>query len=114
MNVPDDATPRERGLFVALAERDRQIAELAARVAELQAKLARANRNSSNSSRPPSSDIVKPSRPVPLPGEPRRKTGGQPGHEKHERAAFPPKQVDKVLTYDHQRRQGECGGRPPR
>jgi transposase len=96
MRIPEDATPRERELY-AIIER------LEARVAELEAKLAKANRNSSNSSKPPSSDIVKPPRPRPPSGEGRRKIGGQPGHGRHERAAFPPEQVDEVHTYKMKR-----------
>lgn len=56
----------------------------------LQGQLAAARKNSSNSSKPPSSDIVKPPPPPLPPGQEKRKRGGQPGHPKHERAAFPP------------------------
>ena len=40
----------------------------------------------------------------------RRKTGGQPGHPRHERASFPPEQVDAVRTYK-MRRCPRTGGR---
>ena len=103
MRIPEDATPRERQLYAI-------IARLEARVAELEAKLAKAGRNSSNSSKPPSSDIVKPPKPSPPEGKGRRKIGGQPGHPRHERASFPPKQVDAVRTYK-MRRCPRTGGR---
>src|SRR5512144_1241775 len=66
---------------------------LEATVARLQEQLAAARKNSSTSSKPPSSDIVKPPRPAPLEGQQRR-IGGQPGHPKHERAAFPPELIN--------------------
>lgn len=72
-------------------------AELAALkdvVAELSRQLAAARKNSSTSSKPPSSDIVKPPKPPPPTGQSRRKRGGQPGHLKHERVAFPPEAVN--------------------
>jgi transposase len=72
-------------------------AELAALkdvVAELSRQLAAARKNSSTSSKPPSSDIVKPPKPPPPTGQNRRKPGGQPGHLKHERVAFPPEAVN--------------------
>src|SRR5215211_2484334 len=65
------------------------VAQLQATLAEVQEQLARARKDSSTSSKPPSSDIVKP----PKPGAPadgtKRRQGGQPGHPKHERLAFP-------------------------
>jgi len=64
--------------------------ELTATVAQLQAQLASARKDSSTSSKPPSSDIVKPPKPQPPPGQDKRQAGGQPGHPKHERLAFPP------------------------
>src|SRR3954468_21110943 len=63
---------------------------LPATVAQLQAQLASARKDSSTSSKPPSSDIVKPPKPQPPPGQDKRQAGGQPGHPKHERLAFPP------------------------
>src|SRR5271155_4428649 len=63
---------------------------LRASVAELQERLARARKDSSTSSKPPSSDIVKPPPPPPPQGQAKRKRGGQPGHPKHQRVAFPP------------------------
>jgi transposase len=70
------------------------VARLEAALAQVQAQLAAARKDSSTSSKPPSSDIVNPPKPQPPPGQDKRQAGGQPGHPKHERLAFPP----EVLT----------------
>jgi transposase len=67
-----------------------QVEMLNARVARLEAQLAAARKDSSTSAKPPSSDIVKPPKLPPPKGQDRRRFAGQPGHPKHERAAFPP------------------------
>ena len=105
MLIPEDATPRERELYAI-------IAELRARIAELEAGLAKARRDSSNSSKPPSSDIVKPPKSSPPKGK-KRKRGGQPGHPKHERASFPPEEVDEFHTHKV-KRCPDCGRRVKR
>src|SRR5436190_2389781 len=66
------------------------VARLEAALAQVQAQLAAARKDSSTSSKPPSSDIVKPPKPQPPPGQDKRQAGGQPGHPKHQRLAFPP------------------------
>src|SRR3954462_188497 len=71
-----------------------QLMALQVAFAQLQAQLAAARKDSSTSSKPPSSDIVKPPKPSPPEGQDRRKIGGQPGHPKHDRALFPPEQVN--------------------
>jgi transposase len=71
-----------------------ELAALKEVVAELSRQLAAARKDSSNSSKPPSSDIVKPPKPPPPAGQNRRQTGGQPGHSKHERTAFPPEAIN--------------------
>src|SRR5512144_926092 len=71
-----------------------ELEALRATVARLQRQLAAARKDSSNSSKPPSSDIVKPPKPPPPQGQDRCRVGGQPGHPKHERAAFPPELVN--------------------
>src|SRR4030081_204019 len=69
------------------------VAELQATLAQVQAQLAAARKDSSTSSKPPSSDIVKPPKPELPEGQERRRIGGQPGHPKHERDAFPPESI---------------------
>jgi transposase len=70
-----------------------QIRLLTARVAELEAKLGK---NPNNSSKPPSSthphDKTPPSTP-----KSGRKRGGQPGHDKHERALIPTEQCQDMV-----------------
>ena len=83
---------------------------LKARIAELESQLARARKDSTTSSKPPSSDIVKPPSNVVQPpasgprgghGQRRKKRriGGQPGHPRHVRPAFPSEQIDKTRDY---------------
>src|SRR3954466_16257613 len=82
---------------------DAQKAQLDAcveRLAILEAELAAARKNSSTSSKPPSSDIVKPPKPALPEGQDQRRIGGQPGHPRHERALFPPEQVNGG-SHDH-------------
>src|SRR6478609_2067769 len=71
-----------------------ELADLKQVVAQLGRQLAAARKDSSTSSKPPSSDIVKPPKPDPPEGQERRRIGGQPGHPKHERAAFPPESIN--------------------
>jgi transposase len=70
-----------------------QIARLTARVAELEAKLCK---DSTNSSKPPSAahPHAKPPSSKPKSG---RKRGGQPGHDKHERALIPTEQCQDLV-----------------
>jgi len=78
-------------------------AELAALkdiVARQSQQLAAARKDSSTSSKPPSSDLVKPPKPPPPQGQDKRKIGGQPGHPKHERVAFPPEAINGG-SFDH-------------
>jgi transposase len=81
--------------FQALLDaQEARLKALEATVARLQAQLAAARKDSSTSSKPPSSDIVKPPKPGPPEGQDRRRIGGQPGHPKHERDAFPPESIN--------------------
>jgi transposase len=76
-----------------------ELAALKEVVAQLSRQLAAARKDSSTSSKPPSSDIVKPPKPPPE-GQDRRRIGGQPGHPKHERVAFPPEALNGG-SFDH-------------
>ena len=63
-------------------------------------QLAKARKDSSTSSKPPSSDLVKPPKPAPPNEAAKRRRGGQPGHPRHERQAFPPECLTGgTLTY---------------
>jgi transposase len=85
---------------------------LVAQVTHLQEQLAAARKDSSTSSKPPSSDIVKPPKtPAPSDGAARAR-GGQPGHAKHERAAFPPEAVTRFV--EHPLQVCPCCGGPLR
>jgi hypothetical protein len=72
---------------------------LQARIAELEAQLAAARKHSGNSSKPPSSDIVKPSKNKGNGGDEKRRRGGQSGHPRHQRPAFPADLLDD--SHDH-------------
>src|SRR3954463_16298642 len=82
-----------------------ELAALKQVVAQLGQQLAAACKDSSTSSKPPSSDIVKPPKSPPPQGQDRRRIGGQPGHPKHERVAFPPEAIN-AGPFDH--RLGSC------
>src|SRR4029453_8236246 len=77
-----------------------ELAALKQVVAQLSQQLAAARKDSSTSSKPPSSDIVKPPKPPPPQGQDRRRIGGQPGHPKHGRVAFPPEALNGG-SFDH-------------
>jgi transposase len=82
----------------------RTIATHERRIQELEARLGQ---HSGNSSRPPSTDppgTPPPARPKPT----GRKRGGQPGHEKHERALLPPEKVTRTQVVKPQACRG-CG-----
>src|SRR3982750_1292855 len=84
-----------------------QLKTLQVAFAQLPAQLAAARKAPSTSSKPPSSDIVKPPKPPPPEGQDKRRIGGQPGHPKHQRVAFPPEAVN-AGAFDH--RLGSCPG----
>jgi transposase len=76
-----------------------ELAAAEAEVARLREELAKAKKNSTTSSKPPSSDIVKPKPSHNQEEGSKRKSGGQPGHAKHEREPFPPEQVTKFVAH---------------
>src|SRR5512144_3024916 len=92
--------PNCRRLRARVDALEAELAALKEIVARLSQPLAAARKDSSNSSKPPSSDIVKPPKPSPPKGQDRRRIGGQPGHPKHERAAFPPEAINAGF-FDH-------------
>ena len=105
MNTFSD-TDVNRLIAEAMVPLHQRIAELEKRVVELEAENARLKKNSSNSSKPPSSDITRPpdasggSAGGRGGGGKKRHIGGQPGHDKHQRPAFPPDQVDHIQLYE--------------
>src|SRR3954449_2988560 len=92
-NDPADC-PNCRRLQARVDALEAQLAALKEVVAQLGRQLAAARKDSSTSSKPPSSDIVKPPKPPPPEGQDKRRIGGQPGHPKHQRAAFPPESIN--------------------
>jgi transposase len=100
MRAEDPAgCPNCRRLQARVDALEAELAALKEVVARLSQQLAAARKDSSTSSKPPSSDLVKPPKPPPK-GQDRRRIGGQPGHPKHERAAFPPELVNGG-SFDH-------------
>lgn len=85
-DLPDNLPPAVVAYIRVL---EATIAELKAEVAELKAQL---QQNSANSSKPPSSDAphLKPAPPKRPSG---KRSGGQPGHPKAERALLPPDEI---------------------
>ena len=85
----------------AVAPLKARIAAMEAENERLKTEIAKLKKNSSTSSKPPSSDIVKPPRPPNSGGKRgKRRPGGQPGHARHTRPAFPPEQVDHIREYE--------------
>jgi transposase len=82
-----------------LSQAQAELAQTQSALVNTQAELARARKNSSNSSKPPSSDIVKAPRPSSSGRRKKRKIGGQPGHNKHERL-FSLSDADQQHTYE--------------
>src|ERR1700759_3215015 len=101
MNVTDPARCTNcRQLQARVDALEAELAALKGVVAQLGQQLAAARKDSSTSSKPPSSDLVKPPKPPPPEGQDKRRIGGQPGHPKHERAAFPPEAINEG-PFDH-------------
>src|SRR5215208_1689870 len=103
--------PEIRAVVQALIDHyERQLAVLRAENAALRTELAQAQKNSRNSSKPPSTEHPH-AKPLP-PAKPtsQRPRGGQPGHEKHERALIPVEECFTVCEHRPQRCRG-CGGR---
>jgi len=65
----------------------------------LEVKIAKLSKNSSNSSKPPSSDDITKPKSNKKNKEDKRKIGGQPGHERHDRPLFSEEEIDKFHPY---------------
>jgi transposase len=101
MNAPDTThCPNCQRLQARVDALEAELDALKAVVAQLGQQLAAARKDSSTSSKPPSSDIVKPPKPPPPQGQDKRRIGGQPGHPKHQRTAFPPEAIN-AGSFDH-------------
>src|SRR5881227_802318 len=101
MRAKDPADcPNCRRLQARVDSLEADLAALREVVAQRGRQLAAARKDSSTSSKPPSSDIVTPPKPPPPQGQDRRRIGGQPGHPKHDRVAFPPEAVN-AGSFDH-------------
>lgn len=88
-------------LKARIAELEAENAHLTAENERWKAEIAKLKKNSTTSSKPPSSDIVKPPRPPHSGGKRgKRRAGGQLGHARHTRPAFPPEQVDQIREYE--------------
>jgi transposase len=85
---------------------ERRIAGYERRIAELEARLGKTPQNSSL---PPSTQHPH-AKPPAAKGKNRRKRGGQPGHDKHERSLIPVEACTAVLDHRPQKCRG-CGGK---
>lgn len=101
--------PNCRRLQARLDALEAEVAGLKKLVVQLSEQLAAARKDSSTSSKLPSSDIVKPPKPDPPEGQDKRHIGGQPGHPKHERPAFPPESINGE-SLDHRLEICPCCG----
>ena len=90
---PDVLAALPPAVLVLIAWQAEQIATLTARVAELEAKLGK---NPTNSSQPPSTTHPHAKTRSAKPKS-RRTRGGQPGHDKHERALIPSTACQTVI-----------------
>ncbi|MDP2705274.1 MAG: IS66 family transposase, partial [bacterium] len=65
----------------------------------LEVKVAKLSKNSSNSSKPPSSDDITKPKSNKKKKKGKRRIGGQPGHQRHERHLFSEEEIDKFHPY---------------
>jgi transposase len=75
------------------------IESLQEQIKVLESKVAKLSKNSSNSSKPPSSDDITKPTSTKKKGKGKRKIGGQPGHERHERPLFAEEELNNVHPY---------------
>ncbi len=98
---PPEAQAVIRLLLAKIVELEAQVEELRARIEELERQGK--GKTPQNSSLPPSTQHPH-ARPRPPRRKSKKKRGGQPGHEKHERPLIPSEQCDEV----HPLRPTEC------
>ena len=82
--------PEVRGVVQAIIDQYER------RIAELEAEISRLKKTPRNSSLPPSSEHPH-AKPPGAKSKSRRRRGGQPGHERHERALIPTEQCQEVV-----------------
>ncbi len=99
MTVKEARCSSCEALTAQVAALQASVVLLTEQVEMLKEQLAKAKKDSSTSSKPPSSDIVKPNKRTGKGRRGKRKQGGQPGHAKHERPAFPPGMLDGAWEY---------------
>jgi transposase len=103
--------PEIRAVVQALIDHyEGRLAVLRAENDALRTELAQAQKNSRNSSKPPSTEHPH-AKPLP-PAKPKsqRQRGGQPGHEKHERALISAEECSAICDHRPKKCRG-CGGR---
>jgi transposase len=82
-----------------LCDLSNTIESLQEQIKALEAKVAKLSKNSSNSSKPPSSDDITKPKSNRKKKKGKRKIGGQPGHDRHERSLFSAEEIDKFHPY---------------
>lgn len=99
--------PEIRAVVQALIDHyEGQLAVLRAEIETLRSELAQAQKNSRNSSKPPSTEHPHAKPPPPAKPQSQRPRGGQPGHEKHERALIAVEECFAVCDHRPQRCRG--------
>jgi transposase len=98
----------QRAVVKRLCELDAQVQAGEQKIEALERKLAQRSKDSSNSSKPPSSDdITQPKKRAREAAEAQGQgnhIGGQPGHQKHTRPAYPP----ETISHCHEHASAAC------
>jgi len=82
-----------------LCDLSNTIESLQEQIKVLEVKVAKLSKNSSNSSKRPSSDDITKPKSSKKKKKGKRKIGGQPGHDRHDRPLFAPEEIGKVHHY---------------
>ena len=102
--------PEIRAVVQALIDHyEGRLGVLRAENEALRSELAQAQKNSRNSSKPPSTEHPHAKPPPPAKPKSQRPRGGQPGHEKHERALIPAEECSAICDHRPKKCRG-CGG----